>query len=108
MIGLCSSAFLCDVMQTVRVHFKNCQVKTHFQTACEHHDLNMDFCLFDNGFKQLCITNSMKNYNITVKMHVKELFCCYIPVKCTSYGTCSIFCTFHTAVFLKLFQSANR
>ena len=29
-----------------------CQVKTHVQTACEsHHDLNMDFHSFDNGFK---------------------------------------------------------
>ena len=28
-------------------------IKTHVQTACESHDLNMDFCSFDNGFKQL-------------------------------------------------------
>ena len=27
--------------------------KTHVQTACEPHDLNMDFWSFDNGFKQL-------------------------------------------------------
>ena len=31
-------------------HFKYCQVKTHVQTACESHDLNMDFRLFDDNF----------------------------------------------------------
>ena len=31
--------------------------KTHVQTARESHDLNMDFRSFDNGFKQLCVTN---------------------------------------------------
>ena len=27
----------------IRAHFKYCQIKTHVQTACESHDLNMDF-----------------------------------------------------------------
>ena len=31
--------------------------KTHVQTARESHDLNMDVHSFDNGFKQLCVTN---------------------------------------------------
>ena len=33
---------------------------THVQTARESHDLNMDFRSFDNGFKQLCVTNFMQ------------------------------------------------
>ena len=28
---------------------------THVQIAHESHDLNMDFCSFDNGFQQLCV-----------------------------------------------------
>ena len=41
-------------MQTTQAHLIHSQVKIHVQTACESHDLNMDFCSFDNGFKQLC------------------------------------------------------
>ena len=37
-----------------RAQFRLCQDKNHVQTAHESHDLNMDFCSFDNGFKQLC------------------------------------------------------
>ena len=37
----------------IKAHFKYFQIKTHVQTAHEY-DLNMDFCSFDNGFKQLC------------------------------------------------------
>ena len=33
---------------------------THVQTARESNDLNMDCCSFDNGFKQLCVTNFMQ------------------------------------------------
>ena len=39
-----------------------CQSITHVQTARKSHDLNMDFCSFDNGFKQLCVTNAMQEY----------------------------------------------
>ena len=40
----------------IRADFKYmyCPVKTHVQTACEPHDLNMEFCSFDNCFKLLC------------------------------------------------------
>ena len=41
----------------IRAHCKGNKNKTHVQTACESHDLNMDFCSCDNGFKQLCVTN---------------------------------------------------
>ena len=44
----------------VRAHFKYCRIKTHVQSACESHDLNMDFCSFDNGCKQLVILNFMQ------------------------------------------------
>ena len=44
----------------IRAHFKYCQINTHVQTAHESHDLNMGFPSFDNGFKQLCITNFMQ------------------------------------------------
>ena len=47
-----------------RTHFKYCQIKTHVQTARESHDMNMDFHSFDNGFKQLCVTNFMQEYTI--------------------------------------------
>ena len=43
-----------------RAQFKLWQVKSHVQTARESHDLNMDFCSFDNVFKQLLATNSMQ------------------------------------------------
>ena len=43
----------------IRAHFKYYQIKIHIQAACESHDLNMDFRSFDNGFKQLCVTNFM-------------------------------------------------
>ena len=36
------------------------QVKNHVQTACESHDLNMDFCCF----KQLGTANSMQEHII--------------------------------------------
>ena len=45
-----------------RAHFKYYQMKTHVQTTCESHDLNLDFRSFDNGFKQLCVTNFMQEY----------------------------------------------
>ena len=35
----------------LRAHFKYYQIKTHVQAASESHDLNMDLCSFDNGFK---------------------------------------------------------
>ena len=44
-----------------RAQFKICQVKSHVQTY-ESHDLDMTFCSFDNGFKQLRATNSMQEW----------------------------------------------
>ena len=44
----------------IRAHFKYCQIKTHVKTAHECHDLKMDFRLFDNAFKQFCVTNFMQ------------------------------------------------
>ena len=44
----------------ITAHFKHYQIKTHFQTACETHDMNMDFRSFDNGFKQLSVKNFMQ------------------------------------------------
>ena len=38
----------------IRVQFRLSQVETYVHTACESHDLNMDFC----GFKQLLATIS--------------------------------------------------
>ena len=37
-----------------------CKVKIHAQTPRESHDLNMDFCFFDYGFKKLCAMISMQ------------------------------------------------
>ena len=39
----------------IQAHFKYCQVKNHFQSSHEPHDLNMDFCSFDSDFKQLWV-----------------------------------------------------
>ena len=49
-------------------HCKYHQVKTHVQTACDVHDLNMDFCSYDTDFKQLCMRIS-----IYAKIHISEL-----------------------------------
>ena len=38
------------------------------QTACEPHDLNIDFQSFDNVFTQLCATNSMQEYRFNMLM----------------------------------------
>ena len=51
----------------IGAHCKGNKNKTHVQTARESHDLNMDFRLFDNGFKQLCVTNFMQECRIRVK-----------------------------------------
>ena len=40
----------------IGAQFQYFQIKTHVQTACESHDLNMDFCAFHNGYKQLWVT----------------------------------------------------
>ena len=43
-----------------------CKVKRHVQTERESHDLNMDFCSFDNGSKQPRISNILcKTIGIT-------------------------------------------
>ena len=54
-----NTSYMC---KKLRAHFKNCQVKTHVQTARESHDLNMDYRSFDNGFKQLCVKVFMQEY----------------------------------------------
>ena len=37
-------------------------VKLKDPTACESHDLSLDLCLIYNGFKQLCVMNSMQEF----------------------------------------------
>ena len=59
MISPGCNAFRIVSDKQIRSHFKYCQIKTHVQTACESHDLNIDFRSFDIGFKQLCVTNLM-------------------------------------------------
>ena len=48
-------AFQFNIIPSKYVRFYRFQVKTHIQTACEFHDLNIYLVLFDNGFKRLCI-----------------------------------------------------
>ena len=36
------------------------KLKIHDQTACESHNLNIDLCSFDNGFKQFLTMISMQ------------------------------------------------
>ena len=54
MISQGGNTFPCNVMHTNQGLDRLFQAKSHVQTACESHDLNMDFC----GFKQLLVTNS--------------------------------------------------
>ena len=54
--------FPCIVRNTNQGSFQVCLIKTHVQTPRESHDFNMDLCSFDNGFKQLCISNFMQEY----------------------------------------------
>ena len=57
-----------------RAQFRFCQVKSHVKTACESHDLNMDFCSFDNGFKKLRATISIKEYMlINIMLQVNRI-----------------------------------
>ena len=60
MINPDSNVFPSNVRQTNQGSFHYYQIKTHVQTACEPPDLNMEFCSFDNGFKQLSVTNFMQ------------------------------------------------
>ena len=46
--------FLCNIIQPSQWLFYEFSSKTHVETACEIHDLNMDFVSSDKGFKQLC------------------------------------------------------
>ena len=48
----------------IRAHSNNRQIKTHVKTACESHNLNMEFRSFDNGFKQLLVRNLMQEYKV--------------------------------------------
>ena len=61
-----SNAFRVLSDKQIGAHFKHFQIKTHVQTARESHDLNMDFRSFDNGFKQLCVTNFMQEFCFTI------------------------------------------
>ena len=47
----------------IRANFNNRQVKTHVQTACKIHDLNMFFHSFHNGL----------NYYISKKREILEI-----------------------------------
>ena len=60
MISHGRKAYPCNIMQTNQSQFRLCQFKSHVQTACESHDLNIDFC----DFKQLCATNPMQEYKL--------------------------------------------
>ena len=42
-ISLGCNAFPITSYKQLWAHLKYCQVKIHVQTACESHDLNMDF-----------------------------------------------------------------
>ena len=56
-----------------RAYVRLCQVKNHVQTARESHDLNMNFYSFDNGFKQLCATNSMQEFYLShMELYVRK------------------------------------
>ena len=66
MINPGCNAFCVTSDKQIEAHFKYCQIKTHVQTACESHDLYMDFRSFDNGFKQLCVANFMQEYIVNV------------------------------------------
>ena len=71
MISQGCNAFPYNVMQTYQGPDRLLSSKSHVQTACESHDLNMDFC----GFKQLHVTNSYaitKDYLLIAPLN----FCC--------------------------------
>ena len=72
MISHGRKAFACNVMQTNQGPDRLCQVKSHVQTVCESHDLNMDFC----GFKQLRLTNSYAkiSYRITLLSRLTVIY----------------------------------
>ena len=60
---LVAATFFCVMPdKQIRAYSKYFQIKTNVQTACESHDLNMDYHSFDNGFKQLCVTIFMQEY----------------------------------------------
>ena len=67
MIGPGCNAFCVLSDKQVRAHLKNFKIKTHVQTTHESHYLNMDFRSFDNGFKQLSVTNFMQEYALSLK-----------------------------------------
>ena len=48
----------------IGAHFKYYQINTHVQAARESLDLKIDFRSFDNGFKQLCVTNFMQVWRL--------------------------------------------
>ena len=59
MISLGCNAFCALSDKQIMAHFKYFQIKNHIQTACECHDLNMDFRSFDYDFKQLNIQENI-------------------------------------------------
>ena len=62
MINPGSNVYLVLSDKLIGAHFKYFWMKTHVQTAHESHDLIMDFRSFNNGFKQLRVTNSMQKW----------------------------------------------
>ena len=53
--------------------FRLCQLKNDVKTACESHDLKMDFCSFDNGFKQFRATNSMQECPLAIIFTISNI-----------------------------------
>ena len=83
MISPGCNAFRLMSNKQIGANFKYCQIKTHVRTARESHDLNMDFRSFDNGFKQLRVTNSMHEYNFN-PMYIIRLIHRYFIFICRS------------------------
>ena len=67
------------VNKQTRAHFKYCQAITNVQIAWELHNLDMDFCPFDNDFKQLCTLLSFKELMQQCRLSYWTEFYCDFP-----------------------------
>ena len=94
------NTFLCNVMQTNQGPDMLCQAKSHVQTACESHDLKMDFCCF----KQLPVTNSYGRIMIHLSLSLRPgKSHAHLPLKMSLFST--PLWHFHTTTRWKLFVS---
>ena len=66
-------------------HFKYCQVKTHVQTACDPHDLNIKFHTFYNDFKQLFALVFIKKLGTSIIVYFLPSESCS-PIPLSSWG----------------------